>query len=468
MPVLELNPDTGSHDSYFHREDWCSFAVAMVVVFIGYWFSLANNLGLGFSGIYSVGASYVGVPHPPGYPLWTLYGWLFTKLLPFSNIAWRLAISSAVAGALACGVIALMTCRSSATLLAGAKGLQPLAPRDDRLLRMGVGVVAGMTFGFDRAFWRKAVIVDVWPLSILLFAVTLCLLMRWAHQPERKRFLITACFAFGLAITNSQALIPAGLGLLFFVALADKPTGRDAALIASVLLAFLWLGRSLDFFPGYASSHRCGSAQEIGLILSVVTVSTVALYLGLAIGTRQWSPNWKILLATPAFFVGLGFNLLVPVFSMTNPPMNWGYARNLEGFLHVMNRDQYESIYPVLDVCVYLRQLLEFGRCALKDFGVLPVLLALIPIGFLFRFSSAMRGFVLGSLTVFTSMSMLLVALLNPSPDRQSSELIASYYTPSHLVLAVLLGHGLVVVGTLLLRPRKVDSIAKVVVNERA
>ena len=468
MPVLELNPDTGSHDSYFHREDWCGFAVATLVVFIGYWFSLANNVGVGFSGIYSVGASYVGVPHPPGYPLWTIYGWLFTKLLPFSNIAWRLAISSAVAGALACGVIALMTCRSSATLLAGANGLQPLAPRDNRLLRTGVGVVAGMTFGFDRAFWRKAVIVDVWPLSILLFAVTLCLLMRWTHQPERKRFLITACFAFGLATTNSQALIPAGLGLLFFVALADKQTGRDAALIASALLAFLWLGRSLDFFPGYASSHRCGSAQEIGLILGVITVSTVALYLGLAICTKRWLPNWKILLATMAFFVGLGFYLLVPLFSMTNPPMNWGYARNLEGFLHVMNRGQYESIYPVSEVCVYFRQLLEFGRCTLKDFGALPMLVALIPVGFLLRFSSAMRRLALGTLTVFISMSMLLVALLNPPPDRQSTELIASYYTPSHLVLAILLGHGLVLLGTLLLRSRGVASVAKVVVNEPA
>lgn len=467
MPVLELNPDPGSHDSYFHREDWCSFALAALVVFIGYWFSLANDVGLGFSGIYSVGASYVGVPHPPGYPLWTIYGWLFTKLLPFSNIAWRLAISSAVAGALACGVMALMTCRSSATLLAGGNGLQPLAPRDDRRLRMGVGVVAGMTFGFDRAFWRKAVIVDVWPLSILLFAVTLCLLMRWAHQPDRKRFLVTACFVFGLAIANSQSLIPAGLGLLFFVALADKHTGRDAALIASILLAFLWLGRSLDFFPGYPSSHRCSSAQEVGLILNVITASTVALYLGLAICSKHWLPNWKILLATVAFFVGLGFNLLVPVFSMTNPPMNWGYARNLEGFLHVMNRDQYESIYPVSDVCVYLRQLWEFGRCTLKDFGALPVLVALIPIGFLIRCSPKSRRLTLGSLAVFISMSMLPVALLNPPPDRQSAELIASYYTPSHLVLAVLLGYGLALLGSLLLR-RSVDSTIKAVDHEHA
>jgi hypothetical protein len=194
-------------------------------VFIGYWFSLAANVGLDFSGIYSVGANYMGVPHPPGYPVWTIYGWLFTKLLPFSNIAWRLAISSAVAGALTCGVIALMVSRSSRTLLAGINGLQKLPPRADRCLRIVAGCVAGMTFGFDRAFWRQAVIVDVWPLSILLFATTLCLLLRWAHEPERKSYFVAACFVFGLTITNSQALIPAGLGLLFFVTCADRNLG---------------------------------------------------------------------------------------------------------------------------------------------------------------------------------------------------------------------------------------------------
>jgi len=457
VTVLDLNPDIGNHDSYFHREDWCSFVLATLVVFIGYWFSLANNVELGFSGIYSVGASYVGVPHPPGYPLWTLYGWLFTKLVPCSNIAWRLAISSAVAGGLTCGVIALITSRSSATLLAGANGLQTLAPRDDRLLRMGVGVIAGITFGFDHAFWRKEVIVDVWPLSLLLFAVTVCLLMRWAYQPERKSFFIAACFAFGLAITNSQALVPAGLGLLFFVALADKPTGRDAALIASTLLGLLWVERSLGLLPGYASGHRCISGQETRLILSAITVLAVALYLGLAICTKQWLPNWKILLATMAFAVGLGFNLLVPVFSMSNPPVNWGYPRNLEGFLHVMNRDQYESLHPVSDGYVYLQQLWQYGRITFIDFGPLPTIIALVPFGLLLRSSSIIRQLIIGCFAIFVSMSILLVALLNPPPDRQSTELIASYYTPSHFVLAILMGHGLVLWGTQLSRARKLN-----------
>ncbi|GIT12662.1 MAG: hypothetical protein CM1200mP34_0680 [Verrucomicrobiales bacterium] len=60
---------------------------------------------------------YAGVPHPPGYPVWTLYTWLFTKLVPISNIAFRVALSSAFAAALSSGLLALLTCRASARLV---------------------------------------------------------------------------------------------------------------------------------------------------------------------------------------------------------------------------------------------------------------------------------------------------------------------------------------------------------------
>jgi hypothetical protein len=448
---LILNPDTAnptrSQTRYFQREDWCSFALTTVLVFIGYWFSLADNVGLSFSGIYSVGANYMGVSHPPGYPVWTIYGWLFTKLLPFSNIAWRLAISSAVAGALACGVIALMVSRSSRTLLAGINGFPRLSTQDDRWLRIVAGCVAGMTFGFDRAFWHKAVIVDVWPLSMLLFATTLCLLLRWAHDPERRSYFVAACFVFGLTITNSQALIPAGFGLLLFVACADRNLGRDAALVASGLLALWWLGDFLDVLP------RAGLAVcETRLIFVLITILTAGLYAGLARSTRRWFPSWTICFATVAFIAGLAFYLIVPILSSTNPPVNWGYPRNPEGFAHVLSRGQYEQIRPGTDADVLLHQLWQFIRSALKDFGVFPTLLALIPPGLLPWIKSPFRLQLLGLLSVLVSLSLLLVALLNPPVERQGAELVVIYYTPTHLLLAILFGYGLVLLGTRLSR----------------
>jgi hypothetical protein len=31
---------------------------------------------------------------------------------------------------------------------------------------------------------------------------------------------------------------------------------------------------------------------------------------------------------------------------MTNPPSNWGYAREVGGFFHLVTRGQFEHLYP--------------------------------------------------------------------------------------------------------------------------
>ena len=66
----------------FRRIDWLSFAVTTVLVMIAYWYTLAPDLTLQDCGELAVASMYAGVPHPPGYPVWTVYTWLFTLLPP--------------------------------------------------------------------------------------------------------------------------------------------------------------------------------------------------------------------------------------------------------------------------------------------------------------------------------------------------------------------------------------------------
>ena len=78
----------------FRRWDWIAFWVTTLAVFIGYFYTLAPDVTLEDSGELAVASYYAGVPHPPGYPVWTIYTWIFTWLFPFSNIAWRVGLSS--------------------------------------------------------------------------------------------------------------------------------------------------------------------------------------------------------------------------------------------------------------------------------------------------------------------------------------------------------------------------------------
>src|SRR5678809_1485121 len=54
----------------FRRWDWIAFWITTLVVFLGYFYTLAPDVTLEDSGELAVASFYAGVPHPPGYPVW--------------------------------------------------------------------------------------------------------------------------------------------------------------------------------------------------------------------------------------------------------------------------------------------------------------------------------------------------------------------------------------------------------------
>ena len=52
----------------------------------------------------------LGIAHPPGYPVYTLLGKLFS-LIPFESVAWRLNLFSALCGSLAFSIWTLLVLR---------------------------------------------------------------------------------------------------------------------------------------------------------------------------------------------------------------------------------------------------------------------------------------------------------------------------------------------------------------------
>ena len=175
------------------RTDWLSFGLTTVVLLVLYSGMLAPEVTLQFSGELSTSAGYAGVAHPPGFPVWTLYSWVFVKLLPFGNVAVKAALGSALAASLACGAVALIVSSGGAVILRSNPATAFWKAGDQKLLRLICGYVGGMALGLSRVVWQKAVIVDVWALSTVLFATMLCLCLGWMARPEKKRSLYGAC-----------------------------------------------------------------------------------------------------------------------------------------------------------------------------------------------------------------------------------------------------------------------------------
>src|SRR6516164_7665370 len=118
----------------FRRIDWLTFLITFGVVWIGYYLTLAPELTLEDSGELATGSVYAGIPHPPGYPVWTLYSWLWTVLVPFGNMAWRVALAQANAGAVACALISLLSSRGSGLLVESLDSLKSLPPKTERTI----------------------------------------------------------------------------------------------------------------------------------------------------------------------------------------------------------------------------------------------------------------------------------------------------------------------------------------------
>lgn len=486
----------------FRRMDWVSFTLTTLLVFIGYWWTLAPDLTLEDCGELAVGSMYAGVPHPPGYPVWTIYSWFFT-LLPISNIAYRVALSSAVAGAFSCGLVALMVSRGSSMIIEGIAELKNIERKWENALCVISGFVAGMLIGFNGFMWSQAVIVEVYTLSVLSLALVLVCLLRWIYAPQQRRYLYWALFWFGICFNNHQSLLVIALGIQVAVTAVSPKFGRNfwmwnvvfylAGLILSPsmidentplkvifnlvglvsLVAYIALliktkirGKEL-----LRDGLLVGSLGGVGLIFMAITNFTtafeyrrglfwlvvlatlgiVAALVYLARHTRQWGTEWwSTFVGGWAWAIGVAFYLYMPLASMSNPPLNWGYPRTVTGFFHAFTRGQYERIHPTTEVGRYIEQMGMYIGGAFEEFNVVYILIGLIPFFFLRKMQPRERAWIIGLTAIYITLSLFLLMLLNPAPDRQARDLNRVFFTASHVMIAMGAGYGLTLIGSYL------------------
>src|SRR5258706_9980870 len=63
---------------FYQKVDWACFGVTTFLALTVYWFTLALDVGLVDSGLYSTSSMYAGVADAPGFPIYTVFSWFFT------------------------------------------------------------------------------------------------------------------------------------------------------------------------------------------------------------------------------------------------------------------------------------------------------------------------------------------------------------------------------------------------------
>ncbi|MBN1383999.1 MAG: DUF2723 domain-containing protein, partial [Elusimicrobia bacterium] len=82
--------------------------ITFLLSFAVYLATLCPTVYVGDSGEFATAAYTLGITHPPGYPLYVILGKIFTIIIPFGNIAYRVNLMSAFFGALTCALVYLI------------------------------------------------------------------------------------------------------------------------------------------------------------------------------------------------------------------------------------------------------------------------------------------------------------------------------------------------------------------------
>jgi tetratricopeptide (TPR) repeat protein len=480
---------------YFSPLEWRGFWITTLVSFAVYLFTLQPNVGLEDSGELLTASYHMGVPHPPGYPSWTISAFLF-EFIPFGNAAWRVNMMSAFYGALAAGMLALLTARFASGLWRMERfknfSLQGLS---NEALCVVAGCLSGLLFAFTDTMWSQAVIAEVYTLNGFFFTALCLMVLRWMDAPQSWRWPALIGLFFGLGITNHQTLIAGSLAFFFVMVMVNREYAKDVAFLGTIAcaifawqtgLTFIWLITSLiagtyivlmaleldrwsfrnlygatfsllwgalamaafaeDKGADFGSSAFWASPRGQWLIgFSILgSVFAAMTFLDITSGRRALRGVAPYVLSFFAFISGFSLYLYMPLSSFTNPPMNWGHVQSVEEFKHHITRRQYERISIETEMDVLSNQFQEFFKDLERNFSFPFILLAVLAFVFLQEYRRKEKVYMAFTTLCFFFLGLFLVFLLNPKFDEQSTFINRVFYSLAHGVFSLWIGMGMI------------------------
>lgn len=432
--------------AFFRRVDWSAFWTVLLITLGVYIYTLAPTVTLEDSGELAVASDYLGVPHPPGYPIWTLLTWLFqwifhgVEYFGQPNPAWPVGLFSAVCGALACAFLSLLVSRSGADMIRSMRSeTELLGFHTESQICWVSGVAAGLLFAFSPVLWSQSVIVEVYSLNALFLVLLLVLTYRWMTRPAESSTLFITAYLFGLGLTNHQTLLFVALALLVAIGFRDRPLFRDCC------AALCWLIAGVLIYQMSKSTRPPDGTMDMRMVWAILLLIAP---IGIFLISRSLFTEWRrlvpvILLAG----LGLSFYAYMPFSSDQNPPMNWGYPRTWEGFMHALTRGQYERV-TLSNIFgepeVFFSQVRTFFVDLREQFTFPTMLVALFPFFFLRRIKRESLAWLITVLVAFITLSVILTIFLNPKLDIQTLFIQRVQLIQSHAVFALWLGYGLI------------------------
>ncbi|MGH7496841.1 MAG: protein O-mannosyl-transferase family [bacterium] len=417
-----------------------------------------------------IACSYIlGVPHPPGAPLFILLGRLFTMIPEalIKDVGLRVNIMSPLLSAL--------TAMLSYLIIVRLVLIWKETPRTwmDKLGVYGAGVIGALAFAFSDSQWFNSVEAEVYAGSMFFTAIVIWLILKWmdyADSSQADRYILIIFYLMGLAI---------GVHLLNLLALPA---------IAMIIFARRYQAKKEDVFQEFflmLVASGLGLAS-VGLINSGVVrgfpalmksfgwealVIVMLVLFGIAVWAIRNQRRLAALVLMSGILVVVGYSTYTALFirSTLDPKIDENNPDTGERLVSYLNREQYgdwsiaQRSAPLWEYQIkkmYIRYfgwqfigkgttLDEQGRITetltLRGLLGLPFLLGVIGMFYHF-YKDWRRAWPIFALFILTGLAI--IVYLN-QPDPQPRERDYSY-TGSFFVFALWIGIGLTAIMDLI------------------
>jgi hypothetical protein len=454
-------------------------AVVGLFILAIYLITLSPDVSFWDAGEFIATSVSMGIPHPPGTPLYVIIGRVFSLIfhsfLHVASPAQAVNMLSAIPSAIAAVFLYLCVVRIGKKMWC----------EGDQSARCYPAIIAGVTAALFAAFantlWIDSIEAEVYAVSGMWAIFTTWLILIWADtQPKDERLLVVIAYLLALNIGVHLATYLAALAILPFAFLYEKRLSIPVSFLVVLMMAkdmqFFLLIVALLIAPTlqlgllpteYKTKHRAAlyTGHVIAILLGIwaalvlhPSAARTVLLLGAPIATLL--VPWVALPPPPKLqnpFTDLGFllvfvtvlgvscHLYLPIRSALNPAINEAQPDNWRAFWDVILRAQYRP------VSVFQRQaswVFQFDDMFWRYFreqwplrpGWPPLLMLLGIPGVILHLRREPRSFVLFSfLFLWTSAILVIKMNFTDSEVRERDY----FFAPGFFFYATWMGIGL-------------------------
>jgi hypothetical protein len=214
-------------------------ALAVLVIYIA---TVAPTTAFWDTSEYIAAAKTLGIPHPPGNPLFVLLAHVFGMLPLAASYAVRINLFAALTSALAAGLWFLVAERWLRNLVV------------DRALRLGAAATGVLVGAFSWTVWNQSTVNEkVYTVSLFFMALVTWLAVHWGDDepgPHRDRWLILIAYLLALTSTNHMMGVLAAPAVIVYVLWTDwRVVTRWPVLLGILVAVIVGMSPNYLFLP---------------------------------------------------------------------------------------------------------------------------------------------------------------------------------------------------------------------------